>query len=142
MKLDFFNRKIGSWLEGGYLCRDRIIQWLQGIVDRVLQTVNWPWNITVRIVSLHYNNPLTFIHFWNLCLLMYWEAFPKVKVPRAQSLLLSLMFIGPCIIVIVEEYKTSLMSLAILFHFLCVQQASACNTDTTPTQPHRNSNTH
>jgi len=31
------------------------------------------------------------------------------------------------------------MSLAILFHFLC---ASACNTDTTPTQPHRNSNTH
>ena len=65
------------------------------------------------------------------------------------------------------------MSLAILFHFLCVQhvsdintsiirslrlfcwitilslvvvvsvlQASACNTDTTPTQPHRNSNTH
>ena len=88
---------------------------------------------------------------------------------------------------IVEEYKTNLMSLAILFHFLCAQhvsdinisiikslrlfcwittwvvlflvrcvlefrcgwvgvvsvlQASACNTDTTPTQPHRNSNTH
>jgi len=62
------------------------------------------------------------------------------------------------------------MSLAILFHFLCAQhvsdinisiirglrlfcwittlivlflvQASACNTDTTPNQPHRNSNTH
>jgi len=47
------------------------------------------------------------------------------------------------------------MSLAILFHFLCAQhvsdinisiirrlQAEACNTDTTPTQPHRNSNTH
>jgi len=65
------------------------------------------------------------------------------------------------------------MSLAILFHFLCVQHvsdinisiirssrlfcwistlvvlflvrcllASACNTDTTPTQPHRNSNTY
>ena len=31
------------------------------------------------------------------------------------------------------------MSLAILFHFLC---ASACNTDTTPTQPRRNSNAH
>ena len=26
------------------------------------------------------------------------------------------MFIGPCIIVIVEERKTNLMSLAILFH--------------------------
>jgi len=44
------------------------------------------------------------------------------------------------------------MSLAILFHFLCAQhvsdinisvlQAEACNTDTTPTQPQRNSNTH
>ena len=31
------------------------------------------------------------------------------------------------------------MSLVILFHFL---RASAYNTDTTPTQPHRNSNTH
>jgi len=29
------------------------------------------------------------------------------------------MFIGPCIIVIVEELKTYLTSLAILFHFLC-----------------------
>jgi len=90
---------------------------------------------------------------------------------------------------IVEEWKTNLMSPAILFHFLCAQhvsdvntsivsslrlfcwittlvvlflvrcvldfrcgwvgvvsvlqaEASACNTDTTPTQPHRNSNTH
>jgi len=48
------------------------------------------------------------------------------------------------------------MLLVILFHFLCAQhvsdinvsiirslrQASACNTDTTPTHPHRNSNTH
>jgi len=47
------------------------------------------------------------------------------------------------------------MSLAILFHFLCAQHvsdinirvagtscASACNTDITPTQPHRNSNKH
>ena len=38
------------------------------------------------------------------------------------------MFIGPCIIVIVEELKTNLMSLA-------------CNTDTTQTQPHQISNT-
>jgi len=97
------------------------------------------------------------------------------------------MFIGPWIIVTIEEYETNLMSLAILFYFLCTQhvsdvntsilrslqpfcwiptlvilflvrcvlefqcgwfgvvsvlQAEACNTDTTPTQPHRNSNTH
>jgi hypothetical protein len=88
MKLDLFNRKIVSWLEDGYLCRDRIIQWLQGIVDKVLQTVNWPQNIKVRTVSLDYNNSVTFINFWSLCLLVYWEAIPKAEVPGAQSLLL------------------------------------------------------
>ena len=39
----------------------------------------------------------------------------------------NLMFIGPCIIVIVEEGKTNLMSLAILFHFLCAQHVSDIN---------------
>ena len=39
----------------------------------------------------------------------------------------NLMFIGPCIIVIVEERKTNLMSLAILFHFLCAQHVSDIN---------------
>jgi len=89
---------------------------------------------------------------------------------------------------LVEEWKTNLMSLVIVFHFLCAQNVSdinisiirslrlfcwittlvvlflvryvlefrcgwvglvsvlqaeaACNTDTNPTQPHRNSNTH
>ena len=37
------------------------------------------------------------------------------------------MFIGPCIIVIVEELKTNLMSPAILFHFLCAQHVSDIN---------------
>ena len=37
------------------------------------------------------------------------------------------MFIGPCIIVIVEEWKTNLMSLAILFHFLCAEHVSDIN---------------
>ena len=39
-----------------------------------------------------------------------------------KYIIIYLMFIGPCIIVIVEEWKTNLMSLAILFHFLCAQQ--------------------
>ena len=39
----------------------------------------------------------------------------------------NLMFIGPCIIVIVEEWKTILMSLAILFHFLCAQHVLDIN---------------
>ena len=37
------------------------------------------------------------------------------------------MFIGPCMIVIVEEWKTNLMSLAILFNFLCAQHVSDIN---------------
>ena len=37
------------------------------------------------------------------------------------------MFIGPCIIVIVEEWKTNLTSLAILFQFLCAQHVSDIN---------------
>ena len=39
----------------------------------------------------------------------------------------NLMFIGPCIVVIVEEQKTNLMSLAILFHFLRTQHVSDIN---------------
>ena len=39
----------------------------------------------------------------------------------------ALMFIGPCIIVKVEEWKTNLKSLAILFHFLCAQHVSDIN---------------
>ena len=37
------------------------------------------------------------------------------------------MFIGPCIIAIDDEWKTNLMSLAILFHFLCAQHVSDIN---------------
>ena len=33
-------------------------------------------------------------------------------------------------------------TMVVLFLVRCVLQASVCNTDTTPTQPHRNSNTH
>ena len=41
--------------------------------------------------------------------------------------LMKLMFIGPCIIAIVDECKTNLMSLAILFHLLCAQHVSDIN---------------
>jgi uncharacterized membrane protein len=37
------------------------------------------------------------------------------------------MFIGPCITVIVEDWKTNFMSLVILFHFLCAQHVSDIN---------------
>jgi len=38
-----------------------------------------------------------------------------------------IMFIAPCIIAIVQEWKTNLMSLAILFRFLCAQHVSDVN---------------
>ena len=38
-----------------------------------------------------------------------------------------LTFIGPCIIAIVDEWKTNLMSLAVLFHLLCAQYVSDIN---------------
>jgi len=37
------------------------------------------------------------------------------------------MFIGPCIIAIVDEWKTNLVSLATLFHLLCAQLVSDIN---------------
>ena len=37
------------------------------------------------------------------------------------------MYIGPCIIATVDEWKTNLMSLAILFHLLCAQHVSDIN---------------
>ena len=43
------------------------------------------------------------------------------------SLFMNLMFIGLCIIVIVEEWKTNLMSLAILFRYSCAQHVSDIN---------------
>jgi len=39
----------------------------------------------------------------------------------------NLMYIRPCISVIVEEWKTNLISLAIVFHFLCAQHVSDIN---------------
>ena len=44
-----------------------------------------------------------------------------------QTKWLNLMFIGPCIIAIVDEWKANLMSLAILFQLLCAQHVSDIN---------------
>ena len=46
---------------------------------------------------------------------------------RQDSYFVNLVFIGRHIIVIVEEWKTNLMSLAILFHFLYAQHVSDIN---------------
>ena len=51
------------------------------------------------------------------------------NIPRLiyMNITTHLMFIGPCITVIVEEWKTNLMSLVILFHFLCAQHVPDIN---------------
>ena len=46
---------------------------------------------------------------------------------RNTQIKMNKMFFGPCTIVIVEEWKTNLMSLAILFHVLCAQHVSDIN---------------
>ena len=51
-----------------------------------------------------------------------WRTF-EGRMPKLKKT----MFIGPCIIVIVEEWKTNLMSVSILFHFLCAQHVSDIN---------------
>ena len=49
------------------------------------------------------------------------------KTTTELSQFINLMFIGPCIIAIVDEWKTNLMSLPILFHLLCAQHVSDIN---------------
>ena len=62
------------------------------------------------------SNPFVFIIHKTFC-------FDTTK----YRLLKHLMFIGPCIIAIVDEWKTILMSPAILFHLLCAQHVSDIN---------------
>ena len=65
------------------------------------------------------------IFVWSIEELFYLQECARWKT--SNNLQGNLMFIGPCIIVIVEEWKTNLMSLAILFHFLCAQHVSDIN---------------
>ena len=57
----------------------------------------------------------------------YFYILQRFKHFLQKQSLVNLTFIGPCIIVIVEEQKTNLMSLAILFHCLCAQHISSIN---------------
>ena len=51
---------------------------------------------------------------------IHWQSIRQINAVH-------LMFMWPSIIVIVEEWKTNLTSLAILFHFLCTQHVSDIN---------------
>ena len=51
----------------------------------------------------------------------------EIKNQTNHNTVTNLMFIGPCIIAIFDEWNTNLMSLAILFHLLCAQHVSDIN---------------
>ena len=69
------------------------------------------------------------ITFKKRCSMQCWKAAFYLLLPlyRIVNILMFLMFIGPCIIAIVDEWKTNLMSLATLFHFLSAQHVSDIN---------------
>ena len=56
-----------------------------------------------------------------------WKMYIWILSVKYKVVLPYLMFIGPCIIVIVEEWNNNLMSLGILFQFLSVHHVSDIN---------------
>ena len=83
-----------------------------------LYMVKWKEQVLWRFFDQIYDNrmlPEILLHI-----------FKKQMITKTKEIV-NLMFIGPCIIVTVEEWKTNLMSLAILFHFLCAQHVSDIN---------------
>ncbi|KAJ9585677.1 hypothetical protein L9F63_002467 [Diploptera punctata] len=45
---DAVRKKIESWLDKGYMNRESVMKWLQGIVDKSLTKITWPPDMTVR----------------------------------------------------------------------------------------------
>ncbi|PSN43888.1 hypothetical protein C0J52_07743 [Blattella germanica] len=41
--------KVESWIQNGYLSRPKVINWLQGVVDRALTKVIWPPHMSVEL---------------------------------------------------------------------------------------------
>ena len=86
------------------------------------------WLPAINIISINQNwcVTLNFKPSWFTWTLL--TAYSTAKLTRCKTNNnCNLMFIGPCITVIVEEWKTNLMSLAILFQFLCAQHVSDIN---------------
>jgi len=97
------------------------------VIPTSSQLPKWgPQTSQVRDVFLK-PNKLTFNRRNTQYFLTYSNTFQLVLHYSTLSSSSYLMFIGPCIIVIVEEWKTNLMSFAILFHFLCAQHVSDIN---------------
>jgi len=83
---------------------ERIKKWVKG------------WRLVLRCTVQH-------IYIYTYCMLLVWNGICKsvitniVKKQILAEIDQNLMFIGPCIFVIVEEKQTNLMSLVIMFYF-------------------------
>jgi len=86
-----------------------------------LKVVHWNRNVLPSMYWLY----MCCVFLNKLLYLSYYIQHGLILV--INQLNAQIMFIGPCIIVIVEEWKINLMSLPILFHFLCARHVSDIN---------------
>ena len=93
----------------------------------------WVCGLLLVLAELCTGETLSVTVTWYSCLLYCCGCLGRALMwlwasyDRKRTTSCSLMFIGPCIIAVVEEWKTNLMSLAILFHLLCAQHVSDIN---------------
>ena len=102
--------------------------------EQIFRLRHLPFSVDNRAVTFIYwtekNSTVTNSHDVTMIEVRY-HLFPCnsliFTITNNVSTEIVITFIGPCIIVIAEEWKTNLMSLAILFHFLCAQHVSDIN---------------
>ena len=95
----------------------------------------WKWKsflLSIKLICVRLSTP----NISSNCESLFWSKLKSKSILKnVDYVLMFLMFIGPCIVVIVEEWKTNLMSLLILFHFLCAQHVSDINPLNTELNP-------
>ena len=116
--------------------QSRVYQFISKKVSR-LSTFICALGLVSKLWHWDYFRPCTELKIWHLlvakksavcCYIISYLHFTELYILSiAVNNKVFLMFIGPCIIAIVEEQKTNFMSLAILFHFLCAQYVSDIN---------------
>ena len=90
----------------------------------VMQTIGLQPTVSVSYTETHLGKKFSFVtSVFSPC----FESSSLQKPYTFNIFSVHLMFIGPCIIAIVDKWETKLMSLALLFHLLCAQHVSDIN---------------
>ena len=100
------------------MCYCQLITWFKVIV------IIWS---AFSLFVLHSNSLTVTIHQKTANIFIKMTLAELQQPQWTKCNILHLTFIGPCLIVIAEEWKTNLMSLAILLYFLCTQHVSDIN---------------